>query len=60
MGSSVDSVASAGDTLFELPIESSGGKIVVTSPAEKVYLLTFSSEPDNRLTTVRTTSRNVD
>lgn len=27
------------------------GNITVTSPADKVYLLTFSSPPDNRLTT---------
>ncbi|QIW98710.1 hypothetical protein AMS68_004228 [Peltaster fructicola] len=36
--------------LFKLPIESNGS-VVVTQPAEKVYLLTFTSPPDNRLVT---------
>jgi hypothetical protein len=53
MGSAANSVAAGGDVLFELPIEDTGGKIVVTRPAEKVYLVTFSSGADNRLTTVR-------
>ncbi|KAF2720185.1 ClpP/crotonase [Polychaeton citri CBS 116435] len=36
--------------LFDLPI-STGGNVVGTQPAPKVYLLTFTSPPDNRLTT---------
>lgn len=44
-------MAKQGSVLFELPI-GQAGKIVVTEPAKKVYLLTFSSPPDNRLTTV--------
>lgn len=43
------------DPLFTIPIAPldthPGGQIVCTSPAPKVYLLTFSSPPDNRLTT---------
>ena len=35
--------------LFSLPIEPSG-KIACTQPSPKVYLLTFESPPDNRLT----------
>lgn len=35
--------------LFELPIGSSG-RVIATSPAEKVYLLTFEYGADNRLT----------
>jgi hypothetical protein len=38
-------------TLFEVPIGNSG-KVTVTEPAAKVYLVTFASPPDNRLTTV--------
>lgn len=38
-------------TLFEVPIGDSG-KVTVTEPAAKVYLVTFASPPDNRLTTV--------
>ena len=42
--------------LFELPILSSStgkpiGSFVCTSPAPQVYLLTFTSPPDNRLVT---------
>ncbi|KAK5174212.1 uncharacterized protein LTR77_001292 [Saxophila tyrrhenica] len=37
--------------LFDLPIASTGGSVVVTQPAKKVYLLTFTSGEDNRLTT---------
>lgn len=41
--------------LFTIPIaplgEHPGGEIVCTSPKPKVYLLTFSSPPDNRITT---------
>ncbi|KAL1588781.1 hypothetical protein WHR41_02557 [Cladosporium halotolerans] len=43
-------MAKQGSVLFELSI-GQAGKIVVTEPAKKVYLLTFSSPPDNRLTT---------
>ncbi|SLM34133.1 enoyl-hydratase isomerase [Lasallia pustulata] len=35
--------------LFTVPIESKGS-IVCTHPSQKVYLLTFQSPPDNRLT----------
>ena len=38
-------------TLFEVPIGDSG-KVTVNEVNEKVYLVTFSSPPDNRLTTV--------
>ncbi|KAM0716585.1 hypothetical protein Q7P37_008030 [Cladosporium fusiforme] len=44
-------MANQGSTLFEVPIGRSG-KVVVTEPASKVYLLTFFSPPDNRLTTI--------
>lgn len=41
--------------LFTVPIaaldDHPGGSIVCTEPAPAVYLLTFSSPPDNRLTT---------
>ncbi|KAI9744884.1 MAG: hypothetical protein M1818_001809 [Claussenomyces sp. TS43310] len=40
--------------LFTIPIppsSSSSGSITCTTPAPRVYLLTFSSPPDNRLTT---------
>lgn len=37
-------------SLFSVPI-ATGGSFECTSPAEKVYLLTFISPPDNRLTT---------
>lgn len=40
-----------GKTLFELPIKSDGS-LVCTQPKEKVYVLTFTSPPDNRLVTV--------
>ena len=39
------------NALFDVPIGSSG-KVTVTEPAAKVYLVTFASAPDNRLTTV--------
>ncbi|KAK5118817.1 hypothetical protein LTR62_000026 [Meristemomyces frigidus] len=39
-----------GEKLFEVPIGDTG-KVVVSQPADKVYLVTFSSAPDNRLTT---------
>jgi hypothetical protein len=42
-------------TLFEVPIGASG-QVTVTEPAAKVYLLTFASPPDNRLTTVSSSS----
>lgn len=45
------------DVLFELPIrgvqDAGKGKIVVTQPQAKVYLLSFESGPDNRLLSVR-------
>ncbi|KAI1915605.1 hypothetical protein LOZ53_001402 [Ophidiomyces ophidiicola] len=37
-------------SLFTVPI-STGGSFECTSPAERVYLLTFNSPPDNRQTT---------
>ncbi|KAH8204213.1 hypothetical protein TruAng_001633 [Truncatella angustata] len=44
----------AANTLFTIPIpplkEHVGGEIVCTEPAPQVYLLTFTSAPDNRLT----------
>jgi Delta3-Delta2-enoyl-CoA isomerase len=44
----------AAKTLFTVPIpplkDHVGGEIVCTEPAPEVYLLTFSSPPDNRLT----------
>jgi enoyl-CoA hydratase/carnithine racemase len=39
----------SGKTLFTLPIDATGGNITVTEPADAVYLLTFTSGPDNRL-----------
>ena len=36
--------------LFEVPI-STGGSIKCSSPVDKVYLVEFTSPPDNRLTT---------
>lgn len=49
----------ATDSLFEVPILDSDspkgnppkGKITCTAPSSGVYLLTFNSAPDNRLTT---------
>ncbi|PNS20281.1 Enoyl-CoA delta isomerase 1, peroxisomal [Sphaceloma murrayae] len=41
-------MSSSGGTLFKVPI-ATGGQVEVTSPAAKVYLLTFSAPPDNRL-----------
>lgn len=37
--------------LFEVPI-GTNGKVVCTQPADKVYVLEFTSPPDNRLTSV--------
>jgi hypothetical protein len=39
--------------LFEVPI-GRDGKVVVTSLAERVYMIMWNSAPDNRLTTVGT------
>jgi hypothetical protein len=36
--------------LFTIPIDSTNGSITCTQPQPKVYLLTFSSPPDNRHT----------
>jgi hypothetical protein len=36
-------------TLYEVPIET-GGSFVCTSPKDNVYILTFISAPDNRVT----------
>jgi len=43
-----------GKILFELPIADKGN-VICTQPREKVYLVTFTSPPDNRLVTVRRT-----
>ncbi|QDS68767.1 hypothetical protein FKW77_005070 [Venturia effusa] len=37
-------------TPFTIPISSTNGTIACTIPAEQVYLLTFTSAPDNRIT----------
>jgi enoyl-CoA hydratase/carnithine racemase len=44
-------IAIMANALFDVPIGNSG-KVTVTEPAPKVYLVTFASAPDNRLTTV--------
>lgn len=36
--------------LFSIPVETTKGTFTCTSPADRVYLLTFTSAPDNRLT----------
>ncbi|KAJ9631059.1 hypothetical protein H2203_001588 [Taxawa tesnikishii (nom. ined.)] len=41
------------ETLFEVPIGAEG-KVVCLRPADKVYVLQFTSPPDNRLVTVTT------
>jgi enoyl-CoA hydratase/carnithine racemase len=41
--------------LFEVPI-STGGSFVCTSPEDRVYILTFNSPPDNRITPAFLTS----
>ncbi|TKA37723.1 hypothetical protein B0A54_11807 [Friedmanniomyces endolithicus] len=46
-----DSAAKRGEVLFELPIGTKG-QLICTRPKDKVYLITFSSPPDNRLTSV--------
>ncbi|KAF4555949.1 Enoyl-CoA hydratase/isomerase-like protein 3 [Elsinoe fawcettii] len=43
-------MSSSGSPLFKVPI-ASGGQVEVTSPADKVYLVTFTAPPDNRLKT---------
>lgn len=43
-------MASPGEALFEVPI-ASGGRIKCTTPAKRVYLVEFTSPPDNRLKT---------
>ncbi|KAK0247504.1 hypothetical protein LTS09_017382 [Friedmanniomyces endolithicus] len=47
-----DSAAKRGEVLFELPIGTKG-QLICTRPKDKVYLITFSSPPDNRLTSTR-------
>ncbi|KAK3067781.1 hypothetical protein LTR53_015142, partial [Teratosphaeriaceae sp. CCFEE 6253] len=44
-----DGAAKRGPVLFELPI-GDNGNVVCTSPQDNVYLITFTSPPDNRLT----------
>ncbi|KAL2265174.1 hypothetical protein VTJ83DRAFT_6274 [Remersonia thermophila] len=52
--------ADKGKHLFTIPIpplnQHPGGAIVATEPAPQVYLLTFTSPPDNRLTTASCTA----
>ncbi|PSK60770.1 Enoyl-CoA delta isomerase 1, peroxisomal [Elsinoe australis] len=43
-------MSTSGSPLFKVPI-ASGGQVEVTSPSPKVYVLTFTSPPDNRLKT---------
>ncbi|GAM82188.1 hypothetical protein ANO11243_001670 [Dothideomycetidae sp. 11243] len=43
-------MSQAGDVLFQIPI-ASGGVVKCSTPAAKVYLLEFTSPPDNRLKT---------
>ncbi|KAK0958522.1 hypothetical protein LTS01_021829 [Friedmanniomyces endolithicus] len=47
-----DSAAKRGEVLFELPTGTKG-QLICTRPKDKVYLITFSSPPDNRLTSTR-------
>ncbi|KAK0932506.1 hypothetical protein LTR91_017797 [Friedmanniomyces endolithicus] len=47
-----DSAAKRGEVLFELPIGTKG-QLICTRPKDKVYLITFSSPTDNRLTSTR-------
>lgn len=49
--------AGSAQVLFAVPVESSGGEVVCTQPAKQVYLVTWTSGPDNRLTSVRSSSR---
>lgn len=53
--SSSSAPASPGKQLFSVPIPAlgahPGGSIICTEPQPAVYLLTFASPPDNRLTT---------
>ncbi|KAK4893979.1 hypothetical protein LTR27_007785 [Elasticomyces elasticus] len=44
-----DNKSKGGEVLFELPIGAKG-KVVTTRPKPNVYLITFASGPDNRLT----------
>lgn len=41
-----------GEVLFELTVDEAGGNFVCTRPAAQVYLITFTSGADNRLTSV--------
>lgn len=40
----------APEPLFTIPVEPTKGNFTCTSPADRIYLLTFTSPPDNRLT----------
>jgi len=52
MGSAGDAPsAKRGEVLFELPIGKTGN-LVCTTPKDNVYLITFTSPPDNRLVSV--------
>lgn len=49
MASSASSAGPPSQPLFTIPIEPQGS-VVATEPLPKIYLLTFQSPPDNRLT----------
>lgn len=36
--------------LFTIPVTGSKGSVVATQPSARIYLITFNSPPDNRLT----------
>ena len=36
--------------LFTLPVTGSNGTVTATQPSARIYLITFNSPPDNRLT----------
>ena len=48
---SSSSTATRGEVLFELAI-GKDGNVVCSEPAKQVYLITWTSRPDNRLATV--------
>lgn len=49
-----------GQVLFEVSIEGGAGNVVCTQPAKQVFLITFTSGPDNRLISVCSISVNGD
>ena len=44
-------VSASREPLFTLHIATTGGRLVCTEPSPRLYLLTLTSPPDNRLTT---------